>query len=219
MSICPFVIRRGKRYSWRREVRGITIQVPLFTDDPKIARTVAAACTATSVQAFEALTDGRVDRETARAMVEQAARIEAARQTLRTGMWFFPFPYESAAALRARNFTEEAIIRWIRGREPAKPEDLKGWDPDDIAEYWAIYNGSPVSPQAQTADLPEPAAETSAQAVASAMSAPTVIIHNTFPGYPTAAPQRAPEPAPEPEREVPSPSARRSVRPLMHPRR
>lgn len=134
-------------------------------------------------------------------MIEQAARIEAARQTLRSArcMWFFPFPYESAAMLRERGFGEADVIRWIKGREPAKAEDLADWCPEDVTEYWAIFNGPDAPQRKEPADLPEPAPQTSAQALASATAAPTVIIHNTFPAFPTTAPYRPPEPAPDPE--------------------
>lgn len=102
MGLTPFLIRRGRRYSWRREISGITIQIPLHTDRPAEARAIAAAATAASVRAFEAIGEGRLDPASARIMIEQAAQFEAARQTMRKGppMFFFFYPLKTPRAMR-----------------------------------------------------------------------------------------------------------------------
>lgn len=178
MALSPFLIRRGKRYSWRREIRGITLQVPLFTDRPEEARAIAATATAASVQAFEALIAGRLDRSAARAMIESAVRYEAARQTMRKGaphMFFF--------------WTREMV-------EKHHPEQLEAWDKAQ-AELEAAQSGVSVpSSEGALESEPAPAAEVSPAAIAAATShaSPTVIVQNHYHAVPGFEPQRQPEP-------------------------
>jgi len=56
-------------------------------------------------------------------------------------MFFFPFPFESARTMRERGWPESQIRTWIRGRlHQPTDEDLRGWDPEDVAEKQAILN-------------------------------------------------------------------------------
>ncbi|MFT4012334.1 MAG: hypothetical protein QM682_02815 [Paracoccus sp. (in: a-proteobacteria)] len=184
MGLSPFVIRRGHHYHWRREIRGIAIQVPLFTEDAAHARPIAAAATSASVQAFEALHDGRLDRNAARAMIENAARVEAARMTLRdSGMFFF----------------------WTR-------EMIERCDPDRLAE-WDEANAATSNPEPAPDNSSESTASATSTASASPTvivqnhyHAPPVM-HGPppFPVPTQAAPEPAPVPVPEPAPAVVAP--------------
>lgn len=79
--------------------------------------------------------------------------------------------------MRENGWAEDAIHRWIRGRlHHPTDEDLRGWDPEDVAEYRAILNGERYEP-------PVPKAEASGQ---------TVIIHNHYNTASVAAPASVP---------------------------
>lgn len=173
-----FIFRRGKRYSWRREVRGVSIQVSLGTSDRRVADAAGAAATAASVRAFEGLIERRLDRPAARAMIADAARVEVARQTLKGAPVFF-------------FWTREMIERNM-------PESLDAYD-RAISEMGET--------DAEAPPPPEPAAASEASAAstasASASSAPTIIIHNNITQAAPAEPRNPEPPAREP---VPEPA-------------
>lgn len=192
MGLSPFVIRRGNRYHWRREIRGVAIQVPLFTEDATHARSIATAATSASVHAFEALHDGRLDRDAARAMIERAARVEAARMTLKgSGMFFF--------------WTREMI-------EKHHPDRLAAWDEANAG----ISNPDPAPDNSSesTASATSTASASPTVIVQNHYHAPPVM-HGPppFPVPTQAAPEPAPVPAPEPAPAVapPRPKPARST--------
>lgn len=197
MGLTPFLIRRGRRYSWRREVRGITIQIPLNTDQPAEARAIAAAATAASIHAFEAIGEGRLDPKAARAMIEQAARYEAARQTMRKGathMFFFWHPLKAPREMREEGLSEKTIRMTIRrGRKPIAG-DFEGWDEADIAEYLSILNRKKVSASVAVVAEAPAKPEGSSAAIAAATSSPTIIVQNHYHGAPVHEPPRQQQP-------------------------
>lgn len=177
-----FIIRRGKRYSWRREIRGITIQVSLGTDDRRVAVAAAAAATAASVHAFEGLVERRLDRSAARAMIADAVRVEVARQTLRGGAVFFFWTREMI-----ENRYPERLEEYDRAIAAMDEEDAHAPEPEELP---ALAPDEGIS-----------AANATASAAAS--NTPTIIIHNTITHAaptdtrPPEPPKR--EPVPEPE--------------------
>ncbi|WP_271112268.1 hypothetical protein [Paracoccus aerodenitrificans] len=99
-----------------------------------------------------------LDRTAGKRIIERATMVASARLTLREEqMFFFPFPFESARSMRERGWPEAQIRTWIRGRHD-KPteEDLRGWDPEDIAEYMAILNDEPHPLPQKRAPKPRP---------------------------------------------------------------
>lgn len=146
------IITRNGRFSWRRVIGGVAIQVPLRTSDPKVAREVGAVATSASYAVFFDIAHRGLDRTAGKRIIERATAVASARLTLREEeMFFFPFPFESARSMRERGFSESAIRTWIRGRlHKPTDEDLRGWDPEDIAEYKAILDDKPYYPPQNT---------------------------------------------------------------------
>lgn len=138
------IICRSGRFSWRRSIQGTTIQIPLRTTDRRTAKEVAAAATAASYAVFYDIRHCGLDRATGRGIIERATAMAAARLTLCEDlpqMFFFPFPFETVRTMRERGWPESQIRTWIRGRlHQPTDEDLRGWDPKDVAEYRAILN-------------------------------------------------------------------------------
>lgn len=63
----------------------------------------AAAATAASYAVFHDMRHRGLDRATGKGIIERAAVVATARLTLREEqMFFFPFPFESPRAMRAR---------------------------------------------------------------------------------------------------------------------
>lgn len=181
------LISRSGRFSWRRSIRGTTIQIPLRTTDRKTAAEVGAAATAASYAVFHDIRYRGLDRATGRGIIERAALMVAARLTLREDqMFFFPFPFESARSMRERGGPESQIRTWIRGRlHKPTDEDLRGWDAEDVSEYRAILNDQPYTPPQKPAE---------------ATGAAPVVIHNHYhaPAY-----AAAPTPALDHEQSAP----------------
>lgn len=127
----------------------------------------AAAATAASYSVFHDMRHSGLDHATGKGIIERAAVVATARLTLREEqMFFFPFPFEPARAMRARGWPESQIRTWIQGRlHKPTDEDLRGWDAEDIAEYRAILNDQPYTPPQKP---PEPTG-----------TAP-VVIHNHY---------------------------------------
>lgn len=184
------IIKRQNRFAWRRTVHGITIQIPLRTADQRVAIEIGAAATAASYAAFhDILTRGLAPRD-GRRMIETTAARAAAQIILRDEkMFFFPFPFEPAREMRERGFAEDHIHRWIKGRlHTPTDEDLRGWDPEDIAEYKAILAGVPYHPPVK--DAPQSG----------------VVIHNYY---------HAPQATPAPQAPAPLATATQAENPAL----
>lgn len=83
MGLTDFVYRRGASYIWRRRLPrllgGALIQVSLRTNDPLIARRIAAIVTVASNNLFERMTNTGLSRENARKLLDQVIREEIDR--------------------------------------------------------------------------------------------------------------------------------------------
>lgn len=83
MGITDFVFRRGASYVWRRRLPrslgGALLQVSLRTNEPLIARRIAAKVTVASNNLFERMTTTNLTRENARKLLEQVIREEIDR--------------------------------------------------------------------------------------------------------------------------------------------
>lgn len=135
MGHAAHLIRRGERYSWRRTIRGVTVQIPLNTRCPREARAAAAEA---SVRAFDMIEEGRADRAAARELIFNAARIndKEAKKDKRHA-----FTSEDVAAI----FSQPALspdgrrdaLFWIAHAAPSLAragEEIAGLDVSDVVE-------------------------------------------------------------------------------------
>ena len=80
MGTTDFVFRRGATYVWRRRLPvslgGALLQVSMRTNDPLIARRIAAKVTVASNNLFERMTNTALTRENARKLLDRVIRQE-----------------------------------------------------------------------------------------------------------------------------------------------
>lgn len=145
MGLTDFVYRRGASYIWRRRLPrllgGALIQVSLRTNDPLIARRIAAIVTVASNNLFERMTNTGLSRENARKLLDQVIRDEINRVQIRKtaemddsaeGAWIDNQSHDRMAAKAYRLLAE-------RGRAASlRPEEIDtmradGADDDDLA--------------------------------------------------------------------------------------
>ncbi|WP_157970914.1 DUF6538 domain-containing protein [Pseudogemmobacter bohemicus] len=83
MGITDFVFRRGATYVWRRRLPtalgGALLQVSLRTNEPLLARSIAAKVTVASNNLFEHMINTGLTRENARKLLDQVIRDEIER--------------------------------------------------------------------------------------------------------------------------------------------
>ena len=152
MGLTDFVYRRGASYIWRRRLPrllgGALIQVSLRTNDPLIARRIAAIVTVASNNLFERMTNTGLSRENARKLLDQVIGDEINRIQIRKtaemddsadGAWIDNESHDRMAAKAYRLLAE-------RGRAASlRPEEIDtmradGADDDDLARLFGYLD-------------------------------------------------------------------------------
>lgn len=130
MGLTDFVYRRGASYIWRRRLPrllgGALIQVSLRTNDPLIARRIAAIVTVASNNLFERMTNTGLSRENARKLLDQVIRDEIHRIQIRKtaemddskdGAWIDNESHDRMAARAYRLLAERGRSANLRPEE------------------------------------------------------------------------------------------------------